>query len=321
MEKRNILVIGTLDSMPLDFPIEDNIIMTSKYEEGKEYDMVICIEEIKKHYKIKVRRGCTLLISGKFPTPEIISTDFLNQFNYLSTYRDDLLVRFRGAKVFRNHYLDSWTLGQGSEMSPNHPRPYSTITTYKPFKNFDLSMIVSNKENTELQKARYRFAQVIHQTFSSSGKFQIYGRGVREIPDTAIALDNFRFSICMESIEANDYFTNRLINCILSETIPLYWGCPNIEEYFSILKNPLLRLDPYDMRSSIQKISFILQNSENLYNSFREQLLQDKKAYLEKYHKVKVMSNMSNEIMNSYDAIYGKNKEIEEKIISPNQFK
>ena len=41
------------------------------------------------------------------------------------------------------------------------------------------------------------------------------------------------FHICIENVSKNNFFTEKLIDCFLTKTIPIYWGCPNIGEYFN----------------------------------------------------------------------------------------
>jgi hypothetical protein len=40
------------------------------------------------------------------------------------------------------------------------------------------------------------------------------------------------YSIVVESSSEPNYFTEKLIDCLVTKTIPIYWGCPNISEYF-----------------------------------------------------------------------------------------
>lgn len=40
------------------------------------------------------------------------------------------------------------------------------------------------------------------------------------------------FHICVENQQVRHYFTEKLIDSFLTYTIPVYWGCPNIESYF-----------------------------------------------------------------------------------------
>ena len=40
------------------------------------------------------------------------------------------------------------------------------------------------------------------------------------------------FHICIENQQVKHYFTEKLIDPLLTYTIPIYWGCPNIGAYF-----------------------------------------------------------------------------------------
>jgi hypothetical protein len=41
---------------------------------------------------------------------------------------------------------------------------------------------------------------------------------------------NSMFSICIENSSNRGYHTEKVIDAFLSKTIPIYWGCPNLEE-------------------------------------------------------------------------------------------
>jgi hypothetical protein len=64
----------------------------------------------------------------------------------------------------------------------------------------------------------------------------------------------FQFSIVIENSQQSNYFTEKLVDCLITKTIPIYWGCPNISDYFDTvgwiifsdindLKHRLLLLD------------------------------------------------------------------------------
>ena len=43
---------------------------------------------------------------------------------------------------------------------------------------------------------------------------------------------NSQFSIAIENTQQEDYFTEKLLGCFISLTVPIYIGCPNILDYF-----------------------------------------------------------------------------------------
>jgi hypothetical protein len=42
----------------------------------------------------------------------------------------------------------------------------------------------------------------------------------------------YQYSIVMENGRRNNWITEKLLDCLLSRTIPIYWGAPNVGEYF-----------------------------------------------------------------------------------------
>lgn len=40
------------------------------------------------------------------------------------------------------------------------------------------------------------------------------------------------FSICIENTAHNNYFTEKITDCVLMKTVPIYWGCTNIAEHY-----------------------------------------------------------------------------------------
>jgi hypothetical protein len=41
------------------------------------------------------------------------------------------------------------------------------------------------------------------------------------------------FHLAIENSREEDYFTEKLVDCFWTNTVPIYWGCPNIGEYFN----------------------------------------------------------------------------------------
>jgi hypothetical protein len=45
---------------------------------------------------------------------------------------------------------------------------------------------------------------------------------------------NPMFGVAIENTQHNGYFTEKIIDCFLQKTIPIYWGCSNIDKFFNI---------------------------------------------------------------------------------------
>lgn len=49
-------------------------------------------------------------------------------------------------------------------------------------------------------------------------------------------IDSFRpyqYSVCMENSSHENYFTEKITDCILNKTIPIYYGCSNIGDFYN----------------------------------------------------------------------------------------
>ena len=42
------------------------------------------------------------------------------------------------------------------------------------------------------------------------------------------------FGIAIENFSHRGFFTEKILDCFLLKTIPIYWGCSNIEDFFNI---------------------------------------------------------------------------------------
>ena len=55
------------------------------------------------------------------------------------------------------------------------------------------------------------------------------------LPNTTkwYGLEKYSYSIAIENSYKENYFSEKFTDCILSYTIPIYYGCSNIDKYFS----------------------------------------------------------------------------------------
>ena len=57
--------------------------------------------------------------------------------------------------------------------------------------------------------------------------------GIHEIPNKEIGLKDYRFSFCVENDTYDTYFTEKILDCFATGTIPIYMGTKKIVEYFN----------------------------------------------------------------------------------------
>lgn len=89
-------------------------------------------------------------------------------------------------------------------------------------------MIASNKLFTEGHKYR----NSLHAQFGERFSIERWGRGYKSFESKKDALIPYCFSIAVENMKAENYFTSTLTDCFATKTVPIYCGAPNIGEFF-----------------------------------------------------------------------------------------
>ena len=106
-------------------------------------------------------------------------------------------------------------------------------------KNKLLSIIMSNKNSTIGHKKR-------HDIISKyQNKLDIYGRGIKEIKLKEEGLNDYMFSFAIENDNYDIYFSEKILDCFATGTIPIYWGTKKISNYFDI--NGIIFYDDFDI--------------------------------------------------------------------------
>ena len=120
-----------------------------------------------------------------------------------------------------------------------------------------ISMIASNKQMCEGHKIRLEWVERIGE------QVDLYGRGFNEIVDKEEGLCDYMFSVAIENGQYETYFTEKLLDCFATGTIPVYLGAPDIGEHFN--KDGIIDLtDKFDVSDDIyySKMDAIKDNLE-----------------------------------------------------------
>jgi hypothetical protein len=60
----------------------------------------------------------------------------------------------------------------------------------------------------------------------------IMGRGYKPFEMKNDGLAPYRYSVVIENVREKNYFSEKLVDALLCKTVPIYWGCPNIGDFF-----------------------------------------------------------------------------------------
>jgi len=89
------------------------------------------------------------------------------------------------------------------------------------------SMIASAKNSTPGHKLRHEIAARL------GDKLTVLG-GIRQpIKEKGEGLLPYHFSVAVENCQIDDYFTEKIVDCFVTGTVPVYWGTRQISSYFN----------------------------------------------------------------------------------------
>lgn len=98
-------------------------------------------------------------------------------------------------------------------------------------KEKNISVVSSNKQHTKYHKLRVEIAKKANET----GLVDAYGAFCgNRIEKKGDALQSYRYSIVVENDVKPYYFTEKILDCFASMTIPIYLGATKIDDYFNI---------------------------------------------------------------------------------------
>lgn len=145
-----------------------------------------------------------------------------------------------------------------------------------------ISIIVSDKNRTFGHMLRHSIIDILKK---DKYNISIFGKGYKPIDYKLEALKDFAFSIVIENSKMDYYFSEKLIDSFMTGTIPIYWGCPSIGDFFNLdgiiifndiedlfIKINTLSLDKYNymlpaINDNFERAKKYLTSEDWLYNN------------------------------------------------------
>lgn len=163
------------------------------------------VKEVKSKYKIGWLIEPKAVLSLRYGTFE----GYIDELDFVITHNKELLEKYPDktkATISGGTWIRACNYG-----------------IYPKIKN--ISMIYSDKQWLEGHRLRHQVANIVTGV-------DFYGGAINYIRSKEEALVDYRFSIVIENFKTDNNFTEKLLDCLLTGTIPIYWGCPNVGEYF-----------------------------------------------------------------------------------------
>lgn len=147
---------------------------------------------------------------------EVTKPETYNQFDFILTYSEPLLNH--SSKKFKKVLYSGVWIPQAEWGLRQKTR--------------NISMLYGAKRTTRGHQIRHEIAEAL------GDKYGIDYYGAWGTPTTygwetkLQVLRDYKYSIVVETCREDNLFTEILLDCFALGTIPLFWGCPNIGEYF-----------------------------------------------------------------------------------------
>jgi len=142
----------------------------------------------------------------------IANPDQYNKFDYIFTFDKDLI------NLNPNKFI-YYTFG-GCWIYPKDRMVYE--------KTKNISIISSQKRITAGHQLRHDVIARYRDSIDG-----VYGGGYKFVENKLEALKDYRYSIIIENDNCDAMFSEKLIDCFITGTIPIYWGCKSIGDFFN----------------------------------------------------------------------------------------
>jgi hypothetical protein len=251
-------------------PNGDGIVAEYKFEVNNDCDECnfwIVRGDISRIYEfVNCNKENLIFLQDEVYDENVYPSNFLNQFAAVIGARPEF-----HAKYIPHHEMMPWLFDKKSYSDLLQPIPLDLKTK-------TICLMTSDATWLEGHRKRLAFSNKLIGHFKE--KLDVYGRGFSAFNCKYEILKNYKYCIALENTVYPKYFTEKLNECYLSESFPIYYGCPDIESYYG--SDSLVKIDVNDYKTSINTIARLIE--DDLFERRVSILREMKKRYLEKWH-------------------------------------
>lgn len=251
---------------------------------SQDYDYLVVFDDLPAPIQPRCPLNNVIHLASEPPSVHRYHPDYMSQFAWCVT--QDAALRRPG--VIRHHAGLHWFIGRDLGDAPvredlNFPQLKALFGQPKSKK---ISVIASNRASTAGHRARLEFAMKLKEHYGEAIDF--YGRGYAPFGDKLEALGNYRFHVVLENSVYDHYFSEKLTDCFLAGSYPIYSGCPNLTEYFP--SNSFVSIDITRLDQSIASIDAAI--SQSFDEKYQAELLEARDLVLYKHNLYPMLTSL-----------------------------
>ena len=183
-------------------------------------------------------KGITYFTDKMLHLAPLVESDY--KIAILQEPKSFMPLIYKAARKFEDHYdliftYDENLLSRGEKyvfMPPDVSILDDKYYKVHP-KNKLISMVYSHKKQLPGHKLRFLIAEKLIPRINFTEKIDLFGTGTGVfLEDKGLACVDYMFQIAIENSKVKNYYCDKILDCFVTGTIPIYWGCPNIGDFF-----------------------------------------------------------------------------------------
>lgn len=222
--------------------------------------------------------------------PDVIhsyAVNYMNQFGLVLTQGNKPIIPPR---VVQN-YCSTWFAGVDfanldAALGYDHFKALQP-----PTKDDKISIVTSTKSDTEYQKKRLAFIDILKDRIPDQIEF--YGRGFNPVSDKMEAMLPHKYHLTLENGAGKYSWTEKLSDPLLCWALPFYVGCENVEE--ELPPDSIVRIDLDDPEQAIKLM--MEARDKDLWTERKETLAKARSIILEDFNLIGLCAKLTKQAM------------------------
>ncbi|MBO7440594.1 MAG: hypothetical protein J6U21_13050 [Bacteroidales bacterium] len=204
---------------------------------------------------------------------------YYRQFGTVVTNQEQIFS-YQDTNVIHTHTLLPWYVGMTWEKDHSNriTLNYNDIKNSTPEKTKLISVVSSYKTFSAGHVNRRRFVNKLMKHFGD--KIEVFGEKVNDFCDKWDVTAPYKYQIVIENCRNKDYWTEKLGDCFLANTYPIYYGCTNVKDYFP--EASYTEIDILKPETAIKTIEEVIE--QDLFSKRQDELSQSKLKTLDNYN-------------------------------------
>lgn len=244
-----------------------------------QYDWLVVYEDFPKikdgsgpgSEKLACHAQNTLLITTEPPSIKWYDKEYTEQFGYVLTSQppEDLPHRNR---IYSQPAL-MWFFSDKDREWDFLSAELNDCTE----KNKILSTVCSSKRQKHtLHNRRYDLTMELD---SRLPEMDVFGRGIKHVESKYQMMKAYKYHLAIENYHGPHHWTEKLSDSFLSSSLPFYYGCSNLQDYFP--EESYIEIDLWDTDKTRDIISEAI--ADNAYEKRFDAIMEAKRRVLEEY--------------------------------------